>query len=51
MRHDGKVAIVTGASTGIGQASATALHQADSDGQVEAAALQSHALGGAVRVT
>jgi NADP-dependent 3-hydroxy acid dehydrogenase YdfG len=28
MRRDGKVAIVTGASTGIGQASAKALHQA-----------------------
>ena len=28
MRQDGKVAIVTGASTGIGQASAKALHQA-----------------------
>ena len=28
MRGDGKVAIVTGASTGIGQASAKALHQA-----------------------
>lgn len=28
MRQDGKVAIVTGASTGIGQASAKALRQA-----------------------
>jgi NAD(P)-dependent dehydrogenase (short-subunit alcohol dehydrogenase family) len=28
MRRDGKVAIVTGASSGIGQASAKALHQA-----------------------
>src|SRR5207249_327569 len=28
MRRDGKVAIVTGAATGIGQASAKALHQA-----------------------
>ena len=28
MQRDGKVAIVTGASSGIGQASAKALHQA-----------------------